>query len=1140
MRVRRLILGPERLNSQLQPRGPTIHTLMKILAKFGSSLCSLAVAFAVLSLASVARAHPYASGITNNAGTSISYYLNEAATDVTIVLTNNGTGQGTNIDLGATTAGLHTQTLIVNAITFTNYSIQVLNIGSGAIAQTSSDASPLNNMLSPRGVTINKNPGTKNFGRVYVSDANSGANQRGLFVRNADLSDALGQGATPSVATNARSAGLPFVGSSFSPYKLYIGPDGHVYIASTSTLTGGGFYATTDPDVTSGSLLLATALSSYTPPANHGVPNSTPVVTGTTNTGDLSLYALDIDYTGGTTQGPSSPGQSILNWFIGSGPVPGTNIPTFIANSTEGPTFNTGCDMGFYVTGGTTNYYILLSRSSYTTPGFDSLQVFDGDGNKIWGSFGNTLFPGVDKFASLHGMAISPDGQYLVGQRLETGGNVIVKLTNGIPDETTLITNIAGATTASASFGAVQWDAAENFYSVSSGTSKLRSFTLGLTTLCITSGDTTGTNGDNHGSFELIFPNPTVSVSATTPGASQNHGSPIPGVFTLSRSTNGISTAPLTIYFVLGGTAPNGTYTATAGTTNFVFGATNSVTLPGGVLSTNIIITPDTVNVPRPTETVTLTIVINPLYSVAVGAPAAVAIANTGPQALFVSGVGAPSMYKGLTNDYASVMVTRWGDTNASSYTPTNFSYSGTPVVGVDFTPASLTFSPGDVSKPAVIRPLQTNTNYVGNQTITIGVLADAGVGYSTIGSSNATVTYIDNAHSASPLLFADPLTDPAGATNWILTFANTNNVPDYDVEFGYTLANDSVGPAPNGSTTALKVTVNKNGNTAAAGVNLYPTNQNFTGNFACRFSMNLVEGTDLLQGNDQRLATEYAIFGIDHTGTATNWFAGDFTSGTQPQGIDGVWYGINSQIFSTTIGDYTEFTGEGTNSQYGYVPLAVGTAGSGVPQNLGGESYTNFVNAFKNSFDIPSGPFSAAQNIPGTVYLAAGSFANCQIGGGRLNSWVDVEIKQINNVITMAIDKTPVFVYTNTILYTNGTGSFTISTNGTVMLGYDDPYGDVGSGGAAYFSNIRVVSIAPPTITSISVTGGNVVLGFTSTLGDDTPASFTVLGSGTTGNARNVDTVVAATITQQSANTFKAVFPLPSTSAAFYRIKYN
>src|SRR5581483_4422981 len=112
----------------------------------------------------------------------------------------------------------------------------------------------------------------------------------------------------------------------------------------------------------------------------------------------------------------------------------------------------------------------------------------------------------------------------------------------------------------------------------------------------------------------------------------------------------------------------------------------------------------------------------NPLYSVAVGAPAAVAIANTGPQALFVSGVGAPSMYKGLTNDYASVMVTRWGDTNASSYTPTNFSYSGTPVVGVDFTPASLTFSPGDVSKPAVIRPLQTNTNYVGNQTITIGV----------------------------------------------------------------------------------------------------------------------------------------------------------------------------------------------------------------------------------------------------------------------------------------------------------------------------------------------------------------------------------------------------------------------------------
>src|SRR5580692_7050982 len=111
-------------------------------------------------------AHPYASGITNQSGT-ISWVLNETATDVKILFDN---GTVTN-DLGSTpVVGQNTFPLGAH----TNFSIVVYKLGSNALTQISSDENFYNNFYAPRGVAVNLNPKTWNFGRIYVTSANTG------------------------------------------------------------------------------------------------------------------------------------------------------------------------------------------------------------------------------------------------------------------------------------------------------------------------------------------------------------------------------------------------------------------------------------------------------------------------------------------------------------------------------------------------------------------------------------------------------------------------------------------------------------------------------------------------------------------------------------------------------------------------------------------------------------------------------------------------------------------------------------------------------------------------------------------------------------------------------------------------------
>ena len=72
-----------------------------------------------------------------------------------------------------------------------------------------------------------------------------------------------------------------------------------------------------------------------------------------------------------------------------------------------------------------------------------------------------------------------------------------------------------------------------------------------------------------------------------------------------------------------------------------------------------------------------------------------------------------------------------------------------------------------------------------------------------------------------------------------------------------------------NGGTHGLYLTVNKGDDiAAAAALNLYLKNPTFSANYALRFDMFLVQNS----AGTQQSKNEQAIFGINHSGTLTNW----------------------------------------------------------------------------------------------------------------------------------------------------------------------------------------------------------------------------------------------------------------------------
>jgi len=445
------------------------------------------------------------------------------------------------------------------------------------------------------------------------------------------------------------------------------------------------------------------------------------------------------------------------------------------------------------------------------------------------------------------------------------------------------------------------------------------------------------------------------------------------------------------------------------------------------------------------------------------------------------------SVYERLTNDYVRLRVVRRGDTNAAAFT-VNLTYSGAAVAGVDFVSVTSTnVDPGVVNQDFEIYPIN-NSLLQGTRTFTCTVVS--GSGYS-VGTNSPSVigTIVDDEVPAETVIYSENFNTDNSA-NWTLRFGSFNGIDDYDYFFNHDFSTATeipaaVPPAPHSSDTlGLFMVVNKNEPSAngAAGINVYPTGQNLSGNYAVRFDMYFLV-------NSGPSTTEYALFGINHSGAMTNWFN---NSGAVPTpGFDGLFYGIEAD--AAALGDYVIYS-------------APTTAGGNPTALTPGINATAFTGIFKQP------PFQYA-GAPANQWDTA------------TPSWTDVEISQIGKLVNLRINNTLIMSYTNNTAFTNG----------ALMLGYCDAFSSVGpNDSGVVYDNLRVVSLAI-NITGVSIVGANAEVTFA--FGIDEPTTAFRLQTSATVNSGYAD-AGTATITKLGPGVYKATLAT-SGATRFYRMRY-
>jgi hypothetical protein len=287
------------------------------------------------------------------------------------------------------------------------------------------------------------------------------------------------------------------------------------------------------------------------------------------------------------------------------------------------------------------------------------------------------------------------------------------------------------------------------------------------------------------------------------------------------------------------------------------------------------------------------------------------------------------------------------------------------------------------------------------------------------------------------PVLFADNF-DADTSANWKLYWGAANGVPDYTADWAFDYSTTPytfngvtglIPPAPNspdGSTRGVRFTVNNNDTNAfTAAVNIYPKGQSFSGNFALKFDLwiNYPGGA---AGINSTGSTEFAICGIDHLGTQVNWAAPSASSS------DGIWFGADGEGGSSTT-DYRSYLGNLSGTQ---IDLAALDTSGLIASNHTATIYQNL---------FPSSRFETA-GAPG-------------------KNWVEVELRQTNNIILWILDGTVVAQRTNTSVFTSG----------NIMIGYMDPYATIANpvkDAFVLFDNVRVEDLSagalqPPGITA-------------------------------------------------------------------------
>jgi hypothetical protein len=521
-------------------------------------LAAATVGVAVFIAVPQAKAASYASGVTVT-GSTVKFDLNEAvngsvpgSTNGDVKLFYNGTSQ----DLGALAAGSESVTL--TAAPTTPVQIEVTtNDGNGFLSANTQtlDSSPASTALeidpayvagghsgvifgSPKGVAVDTDPTSPEFGRIYVANSatNGNANlpQIGIYALNPDFSfvGANATEATGPVTNVATGAGLTFGGGA-DPWRMSIGSDGYLYITSEHDATGGIQRAqVTASGLANGSdVFSAQGISSV----NHGDIWSEAVIHGSTATGDLTVTAIDAYFGGGSYDATSTDAQQIFTWHVGAttgyagAPTKALNVATgyqitdtsgdgkglpYIPldsrfwspqnmYTASGDTSSShyysdfgGVDFDLAQGGPANNFYVAQSRSKGNQP---DLFVMTPDGSAIiWDSLDETVRQGLgtsDFLLGAYSENISQDGRFLAigqsgGAAVDFGG-YIVPLLAGMPD--VRLTMPYAAEPAGYTYRQPAFDAAGNVYATATygaTSTSIGSYGAGGTSVTVT-----GSNG---------------------------------------------------------------------------------------------------------------------------------------------------------------------------------------------------------------------------------------------------------------------------------------------------------------------------------------------------------------------------------------------------------------------------------------------------------------------------------------------------------------------------------------------------------------------------------------------------------------------------------------------------------------------
>ena len=354
------------------------------------------------------------------------------------------------------------------------------------------------------------------------------------------------------------------------------------------------------------------------------------------------------------------------------------------------------------------------------------------------------------------------------------------------------------------------------------------------------------------------------------------------------------------------------------------------------------------------------------------------------------------------------------------------------PLNTVADTGSSATFAVGAYG-PSLAYQWYKNGTKIGGATGSAVSLANVQssdiAGYSVIitNTYGATTSQVANLSVNPPwvVAFADDF-ETNSSVRWNLFWGAANGVSDFTTNWAFDYSTTKyvangvtnfipASPDSGGTTHGLKLTVNKNDAVAsAAAVSLYPKSLGLSNNYSLRFDFwinyNGVSGG----GNG---STEHGCWGLNHTGTRVNW--------NLATSSDGLFFAVDGEGGSGGS-DYRTFQGNGAAA-----PTQLSFASSGL--GINGATSDNVTNVFWQNL-FPSPTYETA-GVPG-------------------KHWVQVEISQVNSVISWLLNGVLVAQRTNTSIYTSG----------DVMIGYFDPFSSIANPAAdnyGIFDNVRVLIAA-------------------------------------------------------------------------------